>query len=329
MYYIESPYTDPSVNLALEQYIFENLDRDSEYCMLWQNDNAIIIGKHQNTFAEIDRQYVADHGIRVVRRLSGGGAVYHDLGNINYTFIAGDNNGGAFDFSTFCAPVLKVLKTLGAQPEINGRNDMTINGRKFSGSSQYMRWGRVMHHGTILFDSNLETVQRALSVPKDKLQSKGLPSVKSRVTNVKPHLSREVTTKEFFFILRDFLFREYGLVPYELTEKDWKAVRELRDAVYACWEWNYGRSPSFAIVKERRVEGVGKLEIHMDAKNGVISRIAFFGDYFGNGDPGELSSRLIGRKLEESDLSDALAGVEIGCYFARLDRGTFIDILLS
>lgn len=328
MYYIESPYTDPDVNLALEQYIFDNPDRSSAYCMLWRNDNAIIIGRHQNTFAEIDRQYADTHGIRVVRRLSGGGAVYHDLGNINYTFIA-DGTGGGFDFSTFCAPVLKVLRTLGAQPELSGRNDMTIGGRKFSGNSQYSRRGRVMHHGTILFDSNLETVQRALSVPKDKLRAKGLPSVRSRVTNVKPHLARDFTTEEFFSILRDFLFREYALVPYALTPEDWEAVEKLRRAVYARWEWNYGRSPSFAIVKERRVEGVGKLEVHMDAEGGVISDIAFFGDYFGNGDPGELASRLVGRRLEASELAGALAGAEIGRYFARLDRKTFIEILLS
>lgn len=329
MYYIESPLTDPYMNLALEQYIFENLDRSSAYCMLWQNDNAVIVGKHQNTFAEINRQYVTAHGIKVVRRLSGGGAVYHDMGNINYTFIAKDDSDGSFDFSTFCTPVLKVLQTLGAQPELSGRNDMTIDGRKFSGNSQYMRGGRVMHHGTIMFDSNLETVQQALNVPKDKLQSKGLRSVRSRVTNVKPHLSRKVSTKEFFSILRDFLFREYGLIPYELTAEDWKAVQKLCDTIYARWEWNYGRSPSFAVVKERRVEGVGKLEIHMDAENGVISGIAFFGDYFGNGDTSELASLLIGRKLEEFDLYDALDKVEINRYFAHLDRKTFIEILLS
>ena len=180
MYYLESGSHDPGFNLALEQYVFDRMDRAHAYCMLWQNDNAIIVGKNQNTVGEINAAYVKEHGIRVVRRLSGGGAVYHDLGNINFTFIVDSGATAAFDFSTFCRPIVKALEHFGVHAEINGRNDMTIDGKKFSGNSQYGKQGRTMHHGTILYDSDLEVVEKALTVSRDKLEGKGIQSVRSR-----------------------------------------------------------------------------------------------------------------------------------------------------
>jgi len=330
MYYIESPSHDPHFNLALEQYVFDRLDRNHDYFMLWQNDNAIIVGKHQNTIGEINSAYVKEHDIQVVRRLSGGGAVYHDLGNINFTFIADTGDASCFDFSTFCRPVVKALRSIGVPAEINGRNDMTVDGKKFSGNSQYMKQGRIMHHGTLMFDSDLEVVGQALAVSRDKIASKGLKSVRSRVTNIKPYVKQDITTAEFLATLRDFMFEEYDLQPYHLTEDDLEAVRALQAEVYDTWEWNFGRSPAYQMCKERRVEGCGKLEIHMDvARGGVITALSFFGDYFGNGDSTELAQRLIGQPLEEGALRAALEGVSINDYFSRMDLDTFLSILLQ
>ncbi|NCE64876.1 lipoate--protein ligase [Pseudoflavonifractor sp. 524-17] len=330
MYYIESPSHDPHFNLALEQYVFDRLDRSQGYFMLWQNDNAIIVGKHQNTTAEINAPYVKERQISVVRRLSGGGAVYHDLGNINFTFIADAGDVAKFDFSTFCRPVVKALRSFGVPAEINGRNDMTVDGKKFSGNSQYMKHNRVMHHGTIMFDSDLEVVGQALAVSKDKIQSKGLKSVRSRVTNIKPYIQGDVSTQEFFRTLRDFMSEEYQLQPYPLAQADLEAVRALQAEVYDKWEWNFGRSPAFQIQKERRVEGCGKLEVHMDvAKGGAITALAFYGDYFGNGDSAELAQRLTGQPLEENALRAALADTDIGLYFNKMDLDTFLSILLQ
>ena len=202
---IQSPSTDPRFNLALEQYIFDQMPRNRSYLMLWRNDQTIVVGKHQDTFAEINADYVRANQIQVVRRLSGGGAVYHDLGNVNFTFIA-DHTGSDFDFSTFCRPVVKALHSIGVPAEINGRNDMTLDGKKFSGNSQYMKHGRVMHHGTLMFHSDLEVVSQALAVSKDKIESKGLKSVRSRVTNIKPYVQEDITTADFFRILREFMF---------------------------------------------------------------------------------------------------------------------------
>lgn len=327
MYYLESSETDPRYNLALEQYVFDSLPPEHEYFMLWRNDNAIIVGKHQNTAGEVNAAYVREKGIRVVRRLSGGGAVYHDLGNVNFTFIVTSKNLGAFDFASFCRPVVRALAELGVTAEINGRNDMTIDGKKFSGNAQYCKRGRVMHHGTILYDSDLSIVERALTVSRDKIESKGLQSVRSRVTNVKSHMPRDIPVERFIDSLRDAMFREYGLVPYTLTREDLAAVQKLRDTVYASWDWNYGASPAYSIRKERRVEGCGKLEVLMNVERGAIAEIAFFGDYFGNGDTAELAALLTGRRPDKDDLAAALAGVDIGAYFHNLDLAAFLSIL--
>ena len=181
--YLDLMTTDPSYNLAMEQYVFDCLPRDRMYFMLWQNDNAIIVGKYQNTIAEINEEAVRERGIRVVRRLSGGGAVYHDMGNLNFTFITDVGESNALDLKLFCEPVVRTLATLGVKAEVNGRNDITIDGKKFSGNSQYIRQGRVMHHGTIMFDSDLSVVSEALRVDPTKIQTKGIRSVRSRVTN--------------------------------------------------------------------------------------------------------------------------------------------------
>jgi len=327
MYYLESDSTDPYFNLALEQFVFDELGQRHECFMLWRNDNAIIVGKHQNTAGEIDAEYVREKGIRVVRRLSGGGTVYHDLGNVNFTFAVSGADKRAFDFGTFCRPVVRALAQLGVTAEINGRNDMTIDGKKFSGNAQYRKRGRVMHHGTILYDSDLTVLGKALVVPKDKIESKGLKSVQSRVTNVKEYMTEDIGVERFMGELRDAMFREYDMQPYALTEADLEAVRRLRREVYDTWAWNYGESPAYSIRKERRVEGCGKVEVHMDVRKGAIARIAFFGDYFGNVDSDDLCRLLQGVRLEREALRQAISGIEIGTYFHNLPVESFLDIL--
>lgn len=327
MYYIYSDTTDPYFNLALEQFVFDNLSNEHEYFILWRNDNAIIIGKHQNTAGEINAEYVQKKDIRVVRRLSGGGAVYHDLGNVNFTFITSTNTKKAFDFGTFCRPVMRALATLGVTAEINGRNDMTIDGKKFSGNAQYRKRNRVMHHGTILYDSDLSVLGAALTVPKDKIESKGLKSVQSRVTNVKDYMPVDLGVERFMEEMRDAMFREYAMQPYTLTEADTEKVRHLQRTVYETWEWNYGESPAYSIRKERRVEGCGRLEVHMDVVKGEITRIAFFGDYFGNADGANLAHTLRGSLLERESLREALAGVSIADYFHNLSLDAFLEIM--
>ena len=328
MRYIESPSTDPYYNLALEQYVFDTLGQREPVFMLWQNDNTIVVGRHQNTAEEINAEFVREHGVRVVRRLSGGGAVYHDLGNLNFTFITDGGSGMGLDLKLFCQPVALALEELGVKAEISGRNDITIDGKKFSGNAQYKKNGRVMHHGTIMFDSNLDTVAQALQVSADKIASKGVKSVRSRVTNVRPYLAEDVTLEEFKVLLAHFILGTDQPQRYELTQADLDAVQALRDGQYATWEWNYGQSPRWDLRKERRVEGVGKVELFLRAENGRLAGLEARGDFFGEGAEGTLAAALIGCPLEESAILAALEGVDLQRHFHHLTAEEFCRILL-
>ena len=325
--YLDLTTTDPSYNLAMEQYVFDCLPRDRMYFMLWQNDNSIIVGKYQNTLSEINLEAVERRGIRVVRRLSGGGAVYHDMGNLNFTFITDAASGTALDMKLFCQQVVRTLAALGVHAEVNGRNDITIDGKKFSGNSQYLRQGRVMHHGTIMFNSDLSVVSEALQVDPTKFQTKGVRSVRSRVTNVADHLDRPVSLPEFRRILLENILRENPGQPYPLTPKDLAAVEKLREERYAAWDWNYGQSPACTVLRRRRVEGCGLVEAYISVDSGLISAIAFRGDFFSAVEPEELAPRFVGRTPDQAGFAAALEGVDVSRYFAGLQNDQLIEIL--
>ena len=326
--YLDLMTTDPSYNLAMEQYVFDCLPRDRMYFMLWQNDNAIIVGKYQNTIAEINEEAVRERGIRVVRRLSGGGAVYHDMGNLNFTFITDVGESNALNLKLFCEPVVRTLATLGVKAEVNGRNDITIDGKKFSGNSQYIRQGRVMHHGTIMFDSDLSVVSEALRVDPTKIQTKGIRSVRSRVTNVAEHLPEKVTLPEFRRILLENILKENPGEAYPLTQDDLAAVEKLRAERYATWEWNYGQSPEYGVKKEARVEGCGKLELQLRVTKGRIAGCRIYGDFFGSRDSAEVEQALLGCPLEETAVEKALEPLPVGEYFHNLTREKLTELLV-
>ena len=315
--YLDLMTTDPSYNLAMEQYVFDCLPRDRMYFMLWQNDNAIIVGKYQNTISEINEEAVRERGIRVVRRLSGGGAVYHDMGNLNFTFITDAGGSGTLDMKLFCEPVVRTLAALGVKAEVNGRNDITIDGKKFSGNSQYLRQGRVMHHGTIMFDSDLSVVGEALRVDPTKIQTKGIRSVRSRVTNVAEHLPERVTLPEFRRILLENILRENPGEEYPLTPDDLAAVEKLRAERYATWEWNYGRSPKFNVRCKRYWDG-GCLEANVSIANGVITDVRFFGDFLSVCGLEELVERLKGVAFRPEDVGAVLNDSPVGELFGGI-----------
>lgn len=328
MVYLKSPSTDPEFNLALEQFVFDKMDRSKEYFMLWQNNNAVIVGKNQNTFGEVNPKVIEERGVKVIRRLSGGGAVYHDLGNLNFTFIMDAKEASDLDIKLFCQPVASLLQELGADAQVNGRNDITIDGKKFSGNSQYLKEGRIMHHGTLMFDSDLDVVAAVLNVAGDKFQSKAAKSVKSRVTNVKPFLKQSLSLEEFQEKLVSYVFGEAPIETYTLTEKDMAEIEKIKEARYAQWDWNYGKSPEYTVQKERRVDGCGKIEAYMNTKDGKIAEVKFYGDFFGVSDHAELSDILVGCELKREALEKALEHTDIEKYFHGLTVEQFIDILL-
>ena len=206
MIYIESKSNDPRYNTALELYAFNELAEKDDVFMLWINSPCIVVGKNQNTTEEVNQKYCDDKDIKIVRRVSGGGAVYHDLNNLNYTIISSGRSGEEFDFKSFSQPVLDALDSLGVKAEFTGRNDLEIDGQKFCGNAQYVRNGRIMHHGCLMFDVDTSVLADALKVSKDKIESKGIKSVRSRVTNIKDHLpNQDMTVQDFVAALKKYM----------------------------------------------------------------------------------------------------------------------------
>ena len=324
--YIEVATTDPAFNLALEEYVFEKMSREREYFLTWRNDNAIIVGRHQNTAAEINEDFVKEKNIQVVRRLSGGGAVYHDLGNLNFTFIADAQPGQKVDLRKFCQPIADTLCALGANATVDGRNDILIDGRKVSGNAQYVRQGRVMHHGTILFDSDMSVLGQALRPDPAKAQAKGVKSVRSRVTNVRPCLNRDMTLEEFREVLSNSLMKD-GFERYELTQQDIAAIEEIRAQRYATREWNYGFCQPGGVVRKKRIEGCGTVEAHITLKNDMITELRFRGDYFSTLPPEELAEKLIGLPLNAASLSCVLENCRAEDYITGLSNGELVGLL--
>ncbi|MDL2233389.1 lipoate--protein ligase [Ruminococcaceae bacterium OttesenSCG-928-L11] len=301
--------TDAAFNLALEEYALTRMEDD--ILMLWRNANAVIIGKNQNAMEEIDVDFLREHDIQLIRRQSGGGAVFHDLGNINYTLI---QQMGADDFSNyakFTKPVCDFLATLGLLAEYQGRNDILLDGMKISGNAQAAKNGRFMHHGTLLYNVDFGALAGVLRPRDVKISSKGVKSVRSRVTNIASHLKSPMDTEAFVQQLYDFFLNHMEAAePYALTESDVAGVRQLVADKYGTWEWNFGGSPAYNF--ERVVKfPFGIVELRMTVQGGVIREAHIHGDFFGMQDVAGLEDILKGVRHDREAVRRALADVPL------------------
>jgi lipoate-protein ligase A len=316
---------DPYFNLALEEYLLKEFDR--ECFMLWRNAPSIIVGKNQNTLAEINGEYVQKHQIKVVRRLSGGGAVFHDLGNLNFTFIVNDSQNSFCDFRQFTRPIIAVLAKLGIQAELSGRNDLTISGFKFSGNAQYKYKDRLLHHGTILFSAAIPDITAALRVNPAKFEGKGIKSVTNRVTNIQSHLSQPLTIEELETMIRDQIIADReNFELYPLTPVDIAKVNQLVQEKYATWEWNYGASPEYNLQNKARLKG-GSVEVLLNVKSGIIQNARIQGDFFGKYDIHLIEQALVGAKHEEEAIWAVLSRFYLPDYLVNVSAEEFIQLL--
>lgn len=320
--------TDPRINLAIEEYALKHLSLDESYLLFYINAPSIIIGKHQNTIEEINQEYVQQNGITVVRRLSGGGAVYHDLGNLNFSFITKDDGNSFHNFRKFTQPVVEALHHLGVNAELTGRNDLQVGEQKISGNAQFATRGRMFSHGTLMFDLNLEDVQASLKVNPEKFKSKSTKSVRSRVTNIRSLMDKDMTIVEFREeLLRHIFGMEANEVPqYHLTEEDWKKIHEISKERYQNWDWNYGQSPE-SNVKHSKKFPVGIIDLRMNIKEGRIEDIKIYGDFFGVGDVADIENLLRGKRYEDAEVREALKDVDVKHYFGNLEIEDFIGLV--
>lgn len=335
MLYVDNgPNYSASVNIALETYLVENRLVDEPILLFYINKPSIIIGRNQNTIEEVNQPYIDEHGIEVVRRMSGGGAVYHDLGNVSFCFIK-DDDGSFRDFASFTKPVIEALHKMGATgAELQGRNDLLIDGKKFSGNAMYAKDGRMTAHGTLLFNADLDEVNNALKPRKEKIESKGIKSVRSRVTNIRPYVNPEyqnLTIEEF----RDRLLLEiFGVtskdqVPqYVLTEEDWAAVEKIRQERFGNWDWNYGQSPAYDFEKHHKFP-FGLVDFRFNVKDGKVAAAKIYGDFFGLGEIKDVEDALVGTKFTRADFQAVLDTIDVNKYFGRVTAQELLDMLFA
>lgn len=329
MYFVDNKgITDPRINLAIEEYLLNTMDVEKDpFLLFYINEPSIIIGKNQNTAEEINTDYVDSNGIHVVRRLSGGGAVYHDLGNLNYSFITVDDGNSFRNFRKFTEPVVKALQSLGVNAELSGRNDLMAEGRKISGNAQFSTRGRMFSHGTLMFDTEVDAVVSALKVSKEKIESKGIKSIRSRVANISEFLKEPMTVMEFRSAILNSLFEGQDNVKYwELTDEDWDNIHALSKKRYGNWDWNYGKSPKFNVKHSHRFP-VGGIDVRLQVEAGLVKEVTIYGDFFGVGDVAEIERSITGVKYERASLDEAVSGFDIPTYLGGITKEEFLKLI--
>lgn len=326
MRYLPQSSTDPYFNMAFDEYCLEKLSVDEPVFYLWQNRPSVIMGAHQEVNTEVNLAYLKEKGIALARRVTGGGAVYHDFGNLNYT-IVGRSADLERDYPEYTHYMLHALQTLGVPAELSGRNDIMVEGRKVSGFAKRVCGERLMVHGTLMFDVDLETLAQALRPSSDKLRSKGIASVRSRVANLKeylPHIPDIDTLKQR---LEVSLSKDYADKEYTLQEKDIESIRRLADEKFSRWEWIYGRSPGATLRHSARF-ACGTIEVGLTLSENRIASCAFGGDFLGNLPTASLEEALKGTPYTAADIREKLSFLPVNAYFDGLSADELCGLLL-
>ena len=328
LYFMDIRSTDPTYNLALEEYLLTH-HTEGEILLLWQNANTVVIGRNQNTEEEINRPFVEEHQITVVRRTTGGGAVYHDLGNLNYSFIQDVGDPETISIAALAVPVVRALEEMGVHAELSGRNDILVNGKKISGVAQRMFRNRILHHGTLLFDSDPEMVAGALQVRQDKFQSKSAKSVRTRIGNIREFLpDSTVTVEDFRRRLIEALTASREVRPICLTAEEEREIRTLQEEKYRNWDWNFEKSPAYAFHNGARFPG-GRVEISANVEQGIIREIRFTGDFLALTEVSQAEKALTGVRFERQPVAEGLAALPLQALFGSVTAEEILQLLFE
>lgn len=326
MFIIDSPSHDAYFNIATEEYLLYKYPTEDIFLM-YVNAPSIIIGKFQNTLAEINLDFVKDQNIKVVRRMSGGGAVYHDLGNLNFSFhtLLGQND--FMDFSQFTEPVVNLLNKLDVPAKLEGRNDLLIDGKKFSGNAKLGRNGKMIQHGTILINSEMSVLSDALKVNPLKFKDKAVKSNRARVTNLIHYLPEQVDSTEQFkhLLMNEMMALNPNSTIYQLTDEDLKGIEKLIEDKYSTWDWNFGFSPNYNFKKAIKIPA-GFIELHLDAVKGKIDKIKIFGDFFASHPIEELEQLLLDEKHEINHLNKLFSTIDLTQFFGHVTKEEILEL---
>ena len=323
MKYLKNPSTNPYYNMAFDEYCLESLPIDEPVFFLWQNRPAVIVGYNQEVNTEVNLDYLKEKGIDLVRRVTGGGAVYHDMENLNYT-IVGRSEDLERDYPEYASIMVKALQTLGVPATLSGRNDILVEGRKVSGFAKRVCKDRLMVHGTLMYNVDVDVLSHVLNPSTTKLQSKGIASVRSRVANLCEYLPEIPDIQTFSQCLEEILSNNYTDTEYQLTETELAHIQQLTDKKFATWEWNYGRSPKATLVHSARL-ACGTVEIHLTLAENRIASCRFGGDFLGNLPASDVEKALTGIPYEINEIRKCLSKIEINRYFDRV----LVDDLLE
>ena len=326
MKYIETNWDIPYYNFALEDYLLNEAEED-DYVFFYIHKPSIIVGKYQNTIEEVNKDFIDDNNIIVARRLSGGGAVYHDHGNLNFSFVHKASKKDVNDFKKFTKPVVDALKDLGLNAHLSGRNDILIDDKKISGNAQYFTNNRLLHHGTLLYDSEMSNLVKSLKVRDLKIKSKGIKSVKSRVANIADFLNDTLPIEDFRDYLLKSFYKSKDIEKYELDEKALTYIENKVKEQFSTWDWNWGKSPDYEIQKIEKFP-FGILDTRIDVKDGKINKCKIYGDYFSKKDISNLENSLIGLKYDKNELLKNQNVIKIDDYFTDFDFEEYINYLV-
>jgi lipoate-protein ligase A len=303
---IYSDSYNPWYNLALEEYLLNNTKKNEVMLYLWQNDNTVVIGRNQNAWKECNCRLLENNDGKLARRLSGGGAVYHDLGNLNFTFIMDKN---LYDIHTQLEVILEAVRDSNIDAEFSGRNDLVASGRKFSGNAFYYGTNSSYHHGTILVDTNFESMVNYLQVSKEKIQSKGIESVKSRVVNLK-ELNSSVTIDKMKKEFAKYFKEIYGVNPKKevISPNQIEEVSKLKDK-YSSWDWRYGQAPDFDITYEKRFKW-GDVQLGLSLTKGKITESKIYSDAMNADLIEDIAEKLKGCQFKIDEITNAINNVK-------------------
>ena len=335
MQYLAMQTHDIRTNLATEEYLMNSGVMTPPFMLFYIEKPCIIVGRNQNTVEEINEDYCKQHGITITRRLSGGGAMYQDLGNLCFSFIVPADRQRFGDFKTLVQPIVDALHEMGATgAEVTGRNDIVIDGKKFSGNAMYTRNGKTFCHGTLMFDVDTNAVAGALKVPKDKIESKGIKSVRSRVTNLKPYLKPKFQNLDTAGFRDELIKRIYHvddlsqaqINEYQLTAKDQQAIHQIETERYRDWNWVFGQSPAFT-VKKRKHFDAGTIDARFEVQDGKIQMAKIYGDFFGVEDVHQLEKALIGKPYDVDSITKVLQSFDLNKFFNGIPANDVIELI--